>query len=151
MTVSKREDLRKKWLNVLKHVCRKGGAYSFDVKCPNKRKMPVSSISRMKIYELLWVDRKRKLRPGEFLQYSKTNQLKKRCKTTTKGLTHLICWIQNQVRWSFIIILVIIRERTIWAFCWRSVWNWKIHRKNQATRNKKWMSLEKEQYVTWGK
>ena len=28
----KREDLRKKWLNVLKHVRRKGGADSFDVK-----------------------------------------------------------------------------------------------------------------------
>ena len=28
----KREDLRKKWLNVLKHVHMKGGADSFDVK-----------------------------------------------------------------------------------------------------------------------
>ena len=33
----KREDLRKKWLNVLKHVHRKGGTGSFDVKNPNKR------------------------------------------------------------------------------------------------------------------
>ena len=37
MTIPKREDLRKKWLNVLKHVRRKGGADSFDVKNPNKR------------------------------------------------------------------------------------------------------------------
>ena len=36
-TIPKREDLRKKWLNVLKHVRRKGGADSFDVKNPNKR------------------------------------------------------------------------------------------------------------------
>ena len=36
-TIPKREDLRKKWLDVLKHVRRKGGADSFDVKNPNKR------------------------------------------------------------------------------------------------------------------
>ena len=30
-------DLRKKWLNVLKHVRMKGGADSFDIKNPNKR------------------------------------------------------------------------------------------------------------------
>ena len=36
-TIPKREDLRKKWLNVLKHVRRKGGADSFYVKNPNKR------------------------------------------------------------------------------------------------------------------
>ena len=34
LTIPKREDLRKKWLNVLKHVRRKGGADSFDVKKP---------------------------------------------------------------------------------------------------------------------
>ena len=34
---NKREELRKKWLNVLKHVHRKGGTGSFDVKNPNKR------------------------------------------------------------------------------------------------------------------
>ena len=37
LTIRKREDLRKKWLNVLKHVPRKGGADSFDVINPNKR------------------------------------------------------------------------------------------------------------------
>ena len=31
-TIPRREDLRKKWLNVLKHVRRKRGADSFDVK-----------------------------------------------------------------------------------------------------------------------
>ena len=36
-TVNKREDLRKKWLNVLNHVHRKRGADSFEVKNPNKR------------------------------------------------------------------------------------------------------------------
>ena len=36
-TIPKSKDLRKKWLNVLKHVCRKGGTDSFDVKNPNKR------------------------------------------------------------------------------------------------------------------
>ena len=36
-TIPKREDVRKKWLNVLKHVRRKGGADSFDLKNPNKR------------------------------------------------------------------------------------------------------------------
>ena len=36
-TITKREHLRKKWLSVLKHVCRKGGTDSFDVKNPNKR------------------------------------------------------------------------------------------------------------------
>ena len=36
-TIPKSEDLRKKWLNVLKHVRRKGGIDSFDVKNPNKR------------------------------------------------------------------------------------------------------------------
>ena len=35
-TIPKREDLRKKKFEVLKHVGRKGGAYSFDVKTPNK-------------------------------------------------------------------------------------------------------------------
>ena len=35
--IPKREDLRKKWLNVLKHVRRKGGPDSFDVKNLNKR------------------------------------------------------------------------------------------------------------------
>ena len=34
--IPKREDIRKKWLSVLKHVCGKGGADSFDVKSPNK-------------------------------------------------------------------------------------------------------------------
>ena len=34
---TKREDLRKKWLNLLKHVRRKGGADSCHVKNPNKR------------------------------------------------------------------------------------------------------------------
>ena len=37
LTIPKREDLRKKWLNVLKYVRRKGGTDSFDVKNPNKR------------------------------------------------------------------------------------------------------------------
>ena len=36
-TVPKREDIRKKWLNVLKHARRKGGADSFGVKSLNKR------------------------------------------------------------------------------------------------------------------
>ena len=36
-TIPKREDLRKKWLNVLNHIRRKGGGDSFDVKNPNKR------------------------------------------------------------------------------------------------------------------
>ena len=35
-SIPKREDLRKKWLNVLKHVRRKRGADSFDVKNSNK-------------------------------------------------------------------------------------------------------------------
>ena len=35
--IPEREDLRKKWLNVFKHVRRKGGADSFNVKNPNKR------------------------------------------------------------------------------------------------------------------
>ena len=34
---TKREDLRKKWLNLLKHVRRKEGADSCHVKNPNKR------------------------------------------------------------------------------------------------------------------
>ena len=34
LTIPKREDLRKKWLKVLKYVRRKGGADSFDVKKP---------------------------------------------------------------------------------------------------------------------
>ena len=33
---SLKEDLRKKWLRVCKHICRKGGADSFDVKNSNK-------------------------------------------------------------------------------------------------------------------
>ena len=37
LTIPKREDLRKKWLKVLKYVRRKGGADSFDVKNPIKR------------------------------------------------------------------------------------------------------------------
>ena len=37
LAIRKREDLRKKWLNVMKHVPRKGRADSFDVKNPNKR------------------------------------------------------------------------------------------------------------------
>ena len=41
--------IRKKWLNVLNHVRRKGDADSFDVKDPNKRIMCASSISRMQI------------------------------------------------------------------------------------------------------
>ena len=49
LTIRKREDLRKKWLNVMKHVPRKGRADSFDVKNPNKKCMCVRSISRMKI------------------------------------------------------------------------------------------------------
>ena len=36
-TIPKSEDLRKKWLNVLEHVRRKGGADLFDVKNTNKR------------------------------------------------------------------------------------------------------------------
>ena len=36
-TIPKREDLRKKWLNVLNHVRTKGRQDSFDVKKPNKR------------------------------------------------------------------------------------------------------------------
>ena len=36
-TVLKREDKRKKWLSVLKHVRRKGDTDSFGVKNPNKR------------------------------------------------------------------------------------------------------------------
>ena len=36
LTIPKREYLRKKWVNVLKHVRRKGGADSFDIKNPNK-------------------------------------------------------------------------------------------------------------------
>ena len=36
-SIPKREDLRKKWLNVLKHARRKGGKDSFNVKIPNKR------------------------------------------------------------------------------------------------------------------
>ena len=36
-TIPKREDLRKIWPNVLKHVRGKGGADSFDVRNPNKR------------------------------------------------------------------------------------------------------------------
>ena len=50
LTIPKREDLRKKWLNVLKHVRRKGGADSFDVKKTQiKEYLCASSISRMKI------------------------------------------------------------------------------------------------------
>ena len=37
MIVPKREDLTKEWVNVLKNVCMKGDADSFDVKIPNKR------------------------------------------------------------------------------------------------------------------
>ena len=37
LAIPKREDLRKKWVNVSKHVRRKGGADSFDLKKPNKR------------------------------------------------------------------------------------------------------------------
>ena len=49
LAIPKREDLRKKWLNVLKHVRRKGGADSFDAKNANKKYMCASSISLMKI------------------------------------------------------------------------------------------------------
>ena len=35
-TIPEREDLRKKWLNVLNPVSRKGGTDSFNIKNPNK-------------------------------------------------------------------------------------------------------------------
>ena len=40
-TIPKREDLRKKKFEVLKHVGRKGGAYSFDVKNPKQNNICV--------------------------------------------------------------------------------------------------------------
>ena len=71
-TIPKSKDLRKKWLNVLKHVCRKEGADSFDVKNPNKR-ADVREF-HFKDEDLLWVEGKGNLRQGEFLQYSESNQ-----------------------------------------------------------------------------
>ena len=48
--IPRREDLRKKWFNVLlKHIRWKGGADSFDVKTQTKEYVCASSISRMKI------------------------------------------------------------------------------------------------------
>ena len=44
-----REDLRTKWLNLVKHVRRKRGADSFDVKIQTKEFMCARSISRMNI------------------------------------------------------------------------------------------------------
>ena len=40
-TISKRADLRKKWLNVLKYVRSNRGAYSFDVKKPKQKNICV--------------------------------------------------------------------------------------------------------------
>ena len=71
-TIPKSKDLRKKWLNVLKHVRRKEGADSFDVKNPNKRTNVCEF--HFKDEDLLWAEGKGKLRLGEFLQYSESNQ-----------------------------------------------------------------------------
>ena len=68
LTTRKREDLRKKWLTVLKHVPRKGGADSFDVKNPNK----IIYVCNFHFKD--GVEGKEKLRLGEFLQYLGSNQ-----------------------------------------------------------------------------
>lgn len=59
---------------MFKHVRRKGGADSLDVKNPNKRIYVCELHFKDKDLRLLWVEEKRKLRPGEFLRYSKNNQ-----------------------------------------------------------------------------
>ena len=59
---------------MFKHVRREGGADSFDVKNLNKRIYVCELYFKDKDLRLLWVEEKRKSRPGEFLQYSKNNQ-----------------------------------------------------------------------------
>ena len=59
---------------MFKHVRRKGGADSFDVKNLNKRIYVCELHFKDKDLRLLWVEEERKSRPGEFLQYSKSNQ-----------------------------------------------------------------------------
>ena len=73
-TIPKSEDLRKKWLNILKHVRRKGGADSFDVKNPNKRIYVCKFHFKDEDLTTILGIRKGKLRLGEFLQYSESNQ-----------------------------------------------------------------------------
>ena len=70
----KREDLRKKWLNVLKHVHRKGGTGSFDVKNPNKRICVCEFRFKDEDLTTILGRRKNKVRLGEFLQYSESNK-----------------------------------------------------------------------------
>ena len=69
-----REDLRKKWLNVLKHVHRKGGTGSFDVKNPNKRICVCEFRFKDEDLTTILGRRKNKVRLGEFLQYSESNK-----------------------------------------------------------------------------
>ena len=73
-TIPKREVQRKKWFNVLKHVRRKGGADSFDVKNPNKRIYVCQSHFKDEDLTTTLGRGKKKVRLGEFLQYSESNQ-----------------------------------------------------------------------------
>ena len=115
-----------------------------------KNRISVSLRSVSTVKKSVWLKKLSQKKPFPAWPKRATSKTKS-CKTTTKESTYFICSIRNRVRWSFIIIAVIIRKRTIWVLYRRSVWNWKIDRGNQRTTNKKSISPEKEQYVAWRK
>ena len=91
-TIPKSEDLRKKWLNVLKHVRRKGSIDSFDVKNANKRIYACEFYFRDEDLTATSGRGKRKVKAGRVPSIFREQPVKQRAtKTTIKESTCFIC------------------------------------------------------------